>query len=241
MKYKLETIPVWDAITSDSSICTFCSLLEDAQRRAVNYYLGSSVMNPETRIKVNSQGFCFFHYSMLAEAGKPQGAALIAHSHLLETRKQLQPVLIKLQSANSRTVKKQITSLQKLLEAREKGCLICDSIQRTLKRYQYTYIHLWSKEQEFRDAAANSSGVCLHHLRTLLDMALEVLNGSELVQFVSWTAANMERWLLDSEQEVHWLTQLFKSEHSGSDWTGFEQSQTRAISREVGRIREDLG
>jgi hypothetical protein len=177
---------------------------------------------------------------MLGEAGKPQGAALIAHSHLLETRKYLQPVLRKLQSAHARTVKKQVYSLQKMLKAREGGCLICDSLKKTLERYQYTYIHLWSKEEEFRDAAAKSAGICLYHLRSLLDMALEVLTGVELAQFVAWIAGNVERWLLDSEQEVLWQTQLFKSEHSGSDWTGFEQSHKRAIAREVGRIREDF-
>ena len=57
VKYQLETIPVWDGISSQSE-CFICDLMEEAQKDSISFYLGSSVMNPETRVKVNATGFC---------------------------------------------------------------------------------------------------------------------------------------------------------------------------------------
>ena len=56
-KYQLETIPVWDGIKSGSE-CFICDLMEQAQTDSLEFFLGSSVMNPETRVRVNSTGFC---------------------------------------------------------------------------------------------------------------------------------------------------------------------------------------
>ena len=69
-KYQLETIPVWDGIKSQSE-CFICDLMEQAQNDSLEFYLGSSVMNPETRVRVNSIGFCPQHTSMLVQSGHP--------------------------------------------------------------------------------------------------------------------------------------------------------------------------
>ncbi len=37
-----------------------------------------------------------------------------------------------------------------------------------MKRYYYTFIHMWHKESEFREKYAGSKGMCLHHFNELL-------------------------------------------------------------------------
>ncbi len=48
MKIQLETIPVWDGLNSGSE-CYICDLMKEAEEDALTFYLGPSVMNPETR------------------------------------------------------------------------------------------------------------------------------------------------------------------------------------------------
>ena len=86
-KYQLETIPVWDGIASQSE-CFICDLMQEAQKDSISFYLGSSVMNPETRVKVNTIGFCPQHTSMLVQSGSPNSMAVMWESHFEETRKQ---------------------------------------------------------------------------------------------------------------------------------------------------------
>ena len=50
-KYQLETIPVWDGIQSDSE-CFICDLMKEALADNLRFFLGASVMNPETRVRV---------------------------------------------------------------------------------------------------------------------------------------------------------------------------------------------
>ena len=89
MKIQLETIPVWDGIKSNSE-CYICDLMGEAQRYAISFYLGSSVMNPETRVRVNEHGFCYKHSQMLVTAQNSQGVALMADTYLAMSREKFE-------------------------------------------------------------------------------------------------------------------------------------------------------
>ncbi len=238
MKYTLETIPVWDAVEDTSADCIFCTLMEAAELRSITYYLGSSVMNPETRVKVNSRGFCPDHYRALMQAAKPQAMALISHTHLMQTQKELRPLLAALQGTK-RTAKsrKLIMQIRKMIRDREQGCLICDSMQETLNRYLYTFVFLWGENPEFREAVSRSNGICIHHLPSVLDMALEVLSGEVCADLFGAISEHMERWITQSVEDVHWMTQMYKSENRDKSWRGCEEAQKRAVRREIGSGR----
>ncbi len=237
MKYKLETIPVWDAMHEDTE-CLFCSLMEKAERRYIDFYLGSSVMNPETRVKVNSVGFCPTHYSALSEEPKPQGLALISHTHLLETQRALGPLQDSLKHIKKgKRAKKIIEQIREVLRSRESGCLICENMEMTLLRYAYTYVFLWGSEPEFRDAVEKSKGICLHHYPVVLDMASQALEGGQQEEFLRTIASSMDRWLSKMAEDVHWQTQMYKSENRDKDWRGTQDAHKRAIHHETGSVR----
>ncbi len=238
MKYKLETIPVWDAIEQQEEPCLFCFLSAETEKRKVSFYLGNSVMNPETRVKVNSMGFCPDHYAMLAEAGKPHGVSLMAHTRLQETAKLLQNSLEEQNKAHSpRGVKKSADRINAVMDAREQGCLICESMERSLNRYLYTYIHLWHTDESFRETVSASRGICLYHYPKLLRMAPEVLSRRDLQEFCTAFSSLMQQWLKTTIDDVDWQTQRYKAEHAGKDWRGCEDAHKRAVYREIGKGR----
>src|SRR5690554_4428717 len=111
MKYELETIPVWDGVRSGSE-CFLCDLMLEAQRHAVAYYLGTSVMHPETRVEVNKTGFCPVHWDDLVTAGKPQSLALISHTYLQKTLSLLAPRISSLRKGKvGRSLKNSVQDL----------------------------------------------------------------------------------------------------------------------------------
>lgn len=238
MKYKLETIPLWDAIEDQGSDCPFCLLMRQKEERTLDYYLGSSVMNPETRVKVNTIGFCPDHYQALSERSKPQALALIAHTHLEQTTSGLSAILSRLSSSRSRRrTSGLIKEMESYLSSRERGCLVCSSMTESLQRYLFTFVHLWDTDRNFLPAIEASNGLCLHHMQPLLKMALEVLDASRAREFFSMIESNMNRWLQSTSEDVHWMTQMYKSENSDKEWNGCEQAHRRAVNREVGRGR----
>ena len=161
MKYELQTIPVWDGVRSGSE-CFLCDLMVKALSDSVDYYLGSSVMDEETRLLVNRRGFCPPHWEALIDGGVPHALALISHTHLGERLKKLDFNPNRKKRPNS-------------INEEGKGCLICEKMEKRLLRYTFTIAYMWRKEEGVQEELLGSKGFCLYHLGHLLGMASEPL------------------------------------------------------------------
>lgn len=233
-KYQLETIPVWDGIRSGSE-CFICDLMEQAQTDSLEFFLGSSVMNPETRVRVNSTGFCPRHTSMLVQAGHPNSMAVLWESHLQTTRDSLTKVFKELKSP--RNMKKTIASLDSVLSEREKGCLICNRMNDRLVRYCFTIPYLWGQDPEFRKAFDESKGFCLHHMSVILKMSLEALDSKQQKAFAQSMAELQLRNLDRTSKDLVYMIEHYKSENRDKPWNGCEDAQIRAVFKEIGKGR----
>jgi hypothetical protein len=237
MKIELETIPVWDGVRSNSE-CFLCDLIEEAQKYAISFYLGNSVMNPETRVLVNEHGFCPEHFQMLVQANKPQALSLMTDTYISTTREKLKLGFESILKAKpGRKTNLAITNLGDLMKERETGCLICSSMESRLVRYCFTIAFLWNQDPEFRRALAQSKGFCLHHYQRLLQISSEALTGSAQTEFVKALTelemANLER----ISKDVWWMTQKYKSENHDESWDGCEDAHSRGVNKLVGRVR----
>ncbi len=237
MKIQLETIPVWDGVKSDSE-CYICDLMAQAQHDAIAFYLGSSVMNPETRVRVNEHGFCYKHSQMLVAANKSQGVALMTDTYLAKSREKFERSFNELLGAkNPKLAKKAIEHFSSDLEKREAGCLVCTSMQDRLLRYYYTTAYLWGEDMEFRQALSDSKGFCLHHFQGLLKQSKEALSSSLLPEFVR-SLTQLELFNLDRiAKDVYWMTQKYKSENMDKPWNGCEDAHKRGMNKMTGRSR----
>ena len=239
MKYKLETIPVWDAL-KEKSECPFCLLSENAHNRYIQYYLGNSAMNPETRVEVNKKGFCPDHFSRLLLARSPQHLGLITHTHLQdwmddleesfpEAEKSLVGKLLKKEKSPAETFSKSVNT-------RIEECLICDRVEQTLKRYTFTTVYLWkNREEGFREELEHSKGFCLPHMAALLKMAEEVLSQTEASDFFAFIKGIQRRNLERLEKEILWFTQKFKAENFDKPWGDSEDAHYRLIQKLTGK------
>lgn len=237
MKLELETIPVWDGVASKSE-CFVCDLMGEAQKDALSFYLGNSVMHPETRVKVNESGFCAKHWQLLIAANKPQGIALMTDTYLGMTRSKLEKSINSLLGAkNSRGAKKAIQAFKQGIQEREKGCLVCTSMQQRLDRYLFTTCYLWGEDTAFRQAIKEGKGFCLHHFQLLLETAPKAIGDPLCSQFVH-DLTELEVLNLDRiAKDVYWMTQKYKSENMDKPWNGCEDAHKRGVDKMTGRHR----
>lgn len=88
MDYHLDTIPVIDALNEDNE-CLLCVVQQKTDKMYSEAFLGGSVMSPETRVQVNEHGFCPRHFHILYEQKNRLGLALMTHTYMRETVRQL--------------------------------------------------------------------------------------------------------------------------------------------------------
>lgn len=237
MKIELETIPVWDAVNRNSE-CFLCDLMAEAQKDGISFCLGSSVMNPETRVKVNEHGFCSKHWQLLSDANKAQGLALMTDTYLSTSRAKFKTSIDTLLTSKSpRTTLKAVKALKKQMEERERGCLVCSAMQMRLERYLATTCCLWNDDTAFRRALMKGKGVCLHHYMLLLEEAPTYLKGRQYTQFIHDLTELEEKNLDRTAQDVYWMTQKYKSENADKPWNGCEDAHKRCVDKLIGRYR----
>jgi hypothetical protein len=249
MKYELETIPVWDAVREEAE-CPFCLLEEKSRSRYLDFYLGSSVMNPETRQRVNCSGFCPSHFADLVARRKAHGLGLMTHTYLLERQKDLFPLMDALQKKSRAAgtkkvlplvpgdVKKAQEELIASIGSQEASCLICGDISRSMKRYYYTLAYLWRRDEDFQKALSRSKGFCLHHMAGFLPLASEALKPSELARFLDELMSLQKRNLERMEGELRWFTQKFDSQNNDKPWGDSVNAHKRTVQKLTGRLFE---
>ncbi len=244
MQYHIDTIPVWDAVRINGE-CPLCALKRKNELMDIERFLGASVMEPDTRIHVNAKGFCGTHLSMLFTQKNRLGLALMLHTHMTETSKEIDNILSKTkatgkQSGNSlfkRMIKGSNSASSPLQEAAQSlaitvsSCVLCDSINEHMNRYVYTMLYLWEKDKDFRKAFSESKGVCVPHGAQLLSMAEETLSGKEVDSFVHTMTDLISNNLNRIKDEVEWFTLKFDYRNQDKPWGSSKDSVERACNK----------
>ena len=136
MRYHLDTIPVWDAFKQDE-YCPFCSLFRKREVIHVDRTLGGAVMEPDTRIRVNEQGFCPEHHRQLYALQNRLGHALIMESHLKVLTEKAEKILASGGSKGGFFRKDDKPGASQQLRQLTSSCIICDSIRNDIAQYAF--------------------------------------------------------------------------------------------------------
>jgi len=249
MKYHLETIPVWDAYKEDSE-CPLCILENKAEKQYIDFFLGSSVMEPDVRIEVNKIGFCPEHFTLLYKVQNRLGLALLTHTHLKETIEKFKKqtaALMNEQSGSflfSKMIKRKTEKQNpvdhfytQILKQRD-NCMICNRINEALKRYTYTILHLWDNDQEFKKQMMESKGFCLYHFASLVHMAGETLSARKCSLFLEDIIPLQMKALERLENELFWFTQKFDYRNQDKPWGNSKDSLPRTLQKLTGKYME---
>ena len=228
MKYQLETIPIWDTYEKETE-CPLCFLQQKLEKQNISFFLGSSVMEPDIRKKVNESGFCQTHFTMLYDEGNRLSLSLMIHSHLL--------LLLKgLGKFKKNLGHKSYTEYILSLKNKKYECVLCRRLEKALKRYTFTIVYLWKKEEEFRDTFQKSRGFCFSHFSDCISMADEVLSSKKKDQFLQEIYTLQMKNLVRIEEDIHWFIQKHDYKNSDKSWKNSKDAPKRTIQKLIGKI-----
>lgn len=240
MKEQIYTIPINEAYETDCE-CPLCLLEKKSEREAVEYSLGAAMMEPDYRVESNDKGYCRKHFEMMFQKPNKLSLALVMETLVAENIKKLSAFEKKmsLKGKGGLFKKKGPTpaeELSKQLGEMEKSCIVCDKINHTMERYITVLVEMWKTEPEFRAKFESSKGVCLPHMRQLLEAAEKKLNTKDAAEFASILYTKQMQELARISEDVHRFTLKFDYRNKDMEWNGAEDAPQRSIEKTAGAM-----
>ena len=228
MKEQLYTIPVNDAFATQGE-CPICAMYQELQKNAVEFAMGPSYMEDDIREVTDKIGFCTEHMRQILGMENKLGAALVLHSHMQKTNKDIKELAASATGKSGLFKKKDISPLTNYLQTLNHSCFVCNRVEDTFKRYIRTIHYLWEKDDAFKQKYGSSKGFCTVHYQALIEEAGKNLSGQNLDNYVEETnriyLENMER----VTDELEWFIDKFDYRHKDEPWGNSKDALPRAV------------
>lgn len=253
MKEKIYTIPVTDVFKEECE-CPLCLLEKKLEDEYIDYILGPSLMEPDSRIDTNTKGFCRKHFELLYNKQSSRlGLGLIIDTHLNDQNHKLKKIyennLEAIKKDSELSLIKNITNklstkqtdtekfLDKIifeLHELENKCTVCSKLSTTMDRYIDVILYLWFNEEDFKLLFNSKKGFCLKHLRLLFEGVKKYLSPKDAAIFAT-SMLNMQFENLDRiQKEVNWFTKKFDYRYNDAPWGNSKDALPRSIQKIVG-------
>ena len=216
MAEKIYTIPVNEAFDLYSG-CPHCTLYKKLEDAELDIILGAAMMEPDTRIQTNAEGFCGKHFDMMFNLKNRLGLALMIESHLSENI--------------NRSIKGGLLGKpnNKKLGKNQDSCYVCTRINQKLTRMLETTAILWEKEREFREKLANQPYFCVPHYSALLVTGEYTLHKRKFPDYAGDCRAVMAAYSEKLLADVSWFIKKFDYNYQDEPWYDSKDAVERAI------------
>ncbi len=186
MKEQIYTIPLNDALNSEP-LCPLCAIYEKEEKNLLEYTLGPSMMEPDSREESNKNGFCSNHLEkMLQSEGNKLSMALMLSTHFDTVIKDVVSLSKKTPHPITSPLKKKDAGVNtNLIEKHLTSCVVCKKIEYTMTRYKEVLLYLYDTETDFRKKILSSRGFCQKHLFELITLAPHKLSNESCKNLVS--------------------------------------------------------
>ena len=217
---KIYTIPINESfeasIADPSRGCALCALKDTIEKREIDLILGASMMEPDTRIRTNRQGFCHRHFGQMFTARNRLGLALMLESHLAEVAEYLQ----------ARGAYK--GSASKYLSVLQADCYVCTRMKEVLDKITDNTAGLWANDIAFQKKLEAQPYICLDHASELLATA-QAMRGKNGQAFAAAILTVVNRYLEELRGDVSWFCKKFDYRYDEEPWYNAKDSVERAI------------
>lgn len=233
---KIYTIPVNEAYEAESD-CPLCLLAKKAETDYLDYYLGPSLMEPDTRKITNKTGFCPNHMGKLNKAEKSRlGLGLMLHTHLKDFYEDINkemrdaaPGKASLLKGRSSDYKNKLNSLADKIDKRIGTCPICEKIDYSMDRYIEVIMYLFHHDPDFRTKFSTAKAHCLPHTSMLLRCAASKLSQNDASDFITLLADNNSTTFSTLIDDVEWFTLKFDYRNNDKPWGNSKNAIQRSM------------
>ena len=172
MRENLCTIPI-NKILEDNNGCPVCAMRDIIESRMIDYTLGDSMMEPDTRVMTNKLGFCDKHLVKLKSGKNRLALALMLRTHLDEVESTV------LSGGMFSSMKKASQSAEQI----GSSCFVCEGIDRNMTHLLATFFKSYNTDSSFRESFKNQEFLCLPHMALLLKNAEAKLDKARKKEF----------------------------------------------------------
>lgn len=221
LKENICTIPINDLFRPKDG-CPICRMEEMLEETYVEYTVGDSMMEPNTRIETNKKGFCHRHFSKMFQVGQKLPNALILETHLQQIIDEVLP-----KKAGSKADKKALDKISEL----EQSCYVCDRIQRDVNHLLSTVFVQYQKDEEFVKLYREQPFICLNHYSVIMKKA-EGKNGiskKNMAQFHKDTYDLTKNYLTTLKDDITHFCSMFDYRNRGGDFGNSKDAIERSI------------
>lgn len=213
---KIYTIPVNEAFDLYSG-CPHCALYKKLEDNELDIILGAAMMEPDTRIQTNAEGFCGKHFDMMFNLKNRLGLALMIESHLSENiNKSLKGGF--LAKSNNKKIGKT-----------QESCYVCTRINAKLTKMLETTALLWEREREFRDKLDKQPYFCIPHYSALLSTGEYTLNKKIYPDYAGACRKVMAVYSEKLLADISWFVKKFDYRYEEEPWGDAKDAVERAI------------
>lgn len=226
MKERIYSIPLTEALEENSG-CPLCTLEKKLQEQAVEYFLGPSMMEPDSREMTNEKGFCKNHIKMLFDRNNRLSLALMLETHIKELEKSME--IPKKSGMFSKEAPADIFSSN--LYRKATSCALCEKLDSQMSDAAENFAHLWANEADFRKMFENSKGLCLEHTALAAQKSSGEIHGKKKEEFLLMLAENQKKQLGALYENLHNFTLSFDYRNAGKELSTEEKESVKtAIS-----------
>ena len=228
MKEKLYTIPLNEAFEKDTE-CPFCALYEELEKRALDYTMGPSYMEPDVRINTNSNGFCKKHFKMMYFMKNRLGLSLMVASHMKEIISKYESYYSERFLNNKKGFLSKKNSHENMIEKVGDSCFVCDKISGDMDKFFDTFIFMWRRDKAFRDKVLKSNGLCLEHFDKICELAYQKMSKNEFIDFWDKIYKKQVDDLNRVKDDLEWFIQKFDFRFKDEPWKNSKDALRRSI------------
>lgn len=221
MRESILTIPI-NEIFEPRDGCPICRMRDMLEDRAVEYIMGSAMMEPDVRIETNKQGFCKTHFDKMLGQKNRLSLALLLQSHLMELDKNI---------FQKKSIFEGLSAKQKKVSAVNHDCFVCSKIEWGMSRLTQTVFDMYCTERDFRELFSQQPFICVNHYDMLVSMSERAMDKKYRAEFVKTCSALVKKGLEELIGDVTHYCKMYDYRNSGADadWKNSKDSIERAI------------
>ncbi len=219
MKERIYSIPLTEALEENSG-CILCTLEKKLEEQAVEYFLGPSMMEPDSRETTNKKGFCKSHMKMLFNKKNRLSLALMLETHVKELEKNL---IFEKKSGLFSKKESPADLLSNRIYENVRSCALCDKLNSQMTDAAGNFAYLWASEKEFCARFENSHGLCLEHTALVAKECAQEISGKNREEFLSLMVSRQKKQLGTIYENLHNFTLSFDYRNAGKPLTQEEK------------------
>lgn len=228
MKEHIYSIPLTEALEENQG-CILCTLEKKLEEQVVEYFLGPSMMEPDSREITNEKGFCKRHMGMLFDKKNRLSLALMLETHVKELEKNLDT------QKKSGLFSKESHSklLSEGIYKKISSCALCDKLDSQMRDAAGNLCYLWDKDEDFRKMFESSEGLCLEHMALAAKMCEKEIAGKKKEEFLAMMTERQKEKLSSLYNDLHEFTLSFDYRNADKELTSAQKESVHTAVKHL--------